>query len=188
MATIRSENNWPISDAASGKESTEPTGFSIAALQQKEPGAAEGEPEAVWVLGFRVADKPFAVGVENTEGVVDCPRLSPLPSAPEMVIGVGSVRGRITLVVDLSMATSECARRRLILLRGEAQLGLLADHIEGVIPLKPKDLREFTESRLRRRGRAEASLRQAAGKIARTYFKRDGRAVPVVDLEMVSNL
>jgi len=184
---MKSENSQPL-PAAAGKGSAEPNGFSIAALQQNEGGVAENEPDVMWVLGFNVADRPFAVGVENTEGVVDCPRLSPLPSAPEMVIGVGTVRGRITLVLDLSMETAECGKRRLILLKGDAQLGLLADHIEGVIPLKPKELREFTESWLRRRGRAEATLRQAAGKIARSYFKRDGRAVPVVDLEMVSNL
>jgi len=184
MARTKPQQAADIADT----EAAERTGFGTDNPPQKEPGSRSAEPGIVWVLGFRVADKSFAVGVENTEGVVDCPRLSPLPIPPEMVVGVGSVRGRITIVVDLSMESTQPARRRLILLKGEAQLGLLADHVEGVIPLRPKELREFSESRLRRRRRSDASILKAAAKIARSYFRRDGEAVPIVDLEMISHL
>jgi len=171
-----------------GDKSTTGNGFSMESFQKNEPGDGEVEPGVVWVLAFSVADRSFAVGVENTEGVVDCPRLTPLPIPPELVIGVGSVRGRITLAVDLSVESAPAVKRRLILLKGEAQLGLLADHVEGIMALRPKEVREFTETGLRRRTRSDATALKAAAKVARSYFRRDGQAVPIVDLEMVSNL
>src|SRR6185295_1669792 len=70
-------------------------------LQTSEP--ADDRIDVASVLLFEIGGKPFAIGVENTEGVVDCPRISPLPSPPDGMAGVASVRGRTTLVMDLSL-------------------------------------------------------------------------------------
>lgn len=86
----------------------------------------------------------------------------------------------MTLVMDLSLAASQSAtKRRLILVKGDAQLGLLADHVEGVVALEPKQLR------------AAGAKIDAASKLrdadsfwpAKFYFKSEGRSVPVIDIE-----
>ena len=88
-------------------------------------------PDLLSVLKFEIGGKTMAVAVDKTEGVVDCPRITPLPSPPDGMVGVTSVRGRMTLVMDLSLeAVPRSGRRRLILLKGEGQLGLLADRVE----------------------------------------------------------
>src|SRR5713101_9634017 len=85
------------------------------------------KPEVISVLMFEVGGATYAIGVEQTEGVVDCPRITPLPGPPDGVAGLTSVKGRMTVVMDLGSRASEApAKQRLILVKGDAQLGLLA--------------------------------------------------------------
>ncbi|HET9531834.1 MAG TPA: chemotaxis protein CheW, partial [Blastocatellia bacterium] len=112
--------------------------------------AEGGTPGGLSLLVFGIGDEKFAIEVDHTEGVVDCPRLTPLPSPPDGMIGITSVRGRMTLVLELGSETGQKpSKRRLILLR-DAQLGLIADHIEGIVSLD-------TASKARTRKRAAAS-------------------------------
>src|SRR5580704_13139772 len=114
---------------------------SIQGIQSSD--SSQYDPNSVSVVLFSIGRRALAIAVENTEGVVDCPHISPLPSAPDAIVGVVSVRGRITLVLDASLegtlqANREPSRewkRRLILLRGDAQLGLQADQIQTVLSL-----------------------------------------------------
>lgn len=130
------------------------------------------------VLLFEIGDKAFAIGVENTEGVVDCPRISPLPSPPDGLAGVASVRGRMTLVMDLSLkANLNVSKRRLILIKGEAQLGLLAERVEGVIALDSDKLRQVGKTQ------AEREENEDGNWPARSYFTSNNRRVPIIDVE-----
>lgn len=130
------------------------------------------------VLLFEIGDKAFAIGVENTEGVVDCPRISPLPSPPDGLAGVASVRGRMTLVMDLSLkANLSVSKRRLILIKGEAQLGLLAERVEGVIALESDNLRQIDKSPAARETNDDGNWP------ARSYFTNGNRRVPIIDVE-----
>jgi chemotaxis signal transduction protein len=154
-------------------------------LISAEPDRSSAEMASVLV--FDIEGKKFAIGVEQTEGVVDCPRISPLPSAPDGLIGVASVRGRMTLVMDLSLGTElNRPKRRLILLKGEAQLGLLADHVEGVIALGQGSLRE----KAKRKGEAGPQVLKGTGDAwpARAYLDSDGRRVPVLDVERLAEI
>jgi len=137
----------------------------------------------VSVLMFTTGGNRFSIGVEQTEGVVDCPRVSPLPNPPDGIVGVTSVRGRMTLVMDLSLASSQPAsKRRLILVKGDAQLGLLADHVEGVLALDPKHLRATAANA----GAASSARGAEATWPAKFFFKNEGDAVPVIDIERLS--
>jgi chemotaxis signal transduction protein len=146
----------------------------------REPAEASDQ---VSVLLFTTGDHRFSIGVEHTEGVVDCPRISPLPSPPDGIIGVTSVRGRMTLVMDLNLASSQpTAKRRLILVKGDAQLGLIADQVEGVLGLEPKQLRAIS----RKGDRASKQPEFETTWPANFYFKNGGRRVPVLDIERLS--
>src|SRR6266481_4439454 len=106
-------------------------------LELGSPGTDDEKTEHVSVLMFEVGGSSYAIGVENTEGVVDCPRITPLPRPPDGVAGLASVHGRMTVVMDLGSGSSDELKQRLILVKGNAQLGLLADRIEGVRALEP---------------------------------------------------
>jgi chemotaxis signal transduction protein len=135
--------------------------------------------DIVSVLMFEVGGVPYAIGVEHTEGVVDCPKITPLPSPPDGIAGVASVRGRMTVVMDLGSKTREQnSRRRLILVKGDAQLGLVADRVDGVLALERKNVRPVAHGK-------ESLTKQKAefGWPARSYFKGSGTRIPILDLE-----
>jgi chemotaxis signal transduction protein len=135
--------------------------------------------ELVSVLMFEVGGAAYAIGVENTEGVVDCPRITPLPGPPDGVAGLTSVRGRMTVVLDLSSRASEApAKRRLILVKGDAQLGLLADRVEGVFALEPRKVRPVAHGKSRL-----TEQRAKFGGPATSYFKSGARRVPIIDVD-----
>ncbi|HEY7546835.1 MAG TPA: chemotaxis protein CheW [Blastocatellia bacterium] len=140
---------------------------------------AEGD---ISVLLFGVGEEMFAINVEQTEGVVDCPRVTPLPGAQEPFVGVSSIRGRMTVVVDLNRKGAQNGKKqRLILIRGEAQLGLVADRIEGVLSLTP--VREPARARGLEEENGESSMESWP---AAAYFRSGGRVVPVLDLERLA--
>ncbi|HEX8185859.1 MAG TPA: chemotaxis protein CheW [Blastocatellia bacterium] len=153
------------------------------ALFATEPADVKLDVESV--LLFEIGQRAFAIGVEHTEGVVDCPRISPLPNSPDGMAGIASVRGRMTLVMDLSLlANLNEGKRRLILVRGEAQLGLLAERVEGVIALEPGQLRQAEASK------ESAGLRRVERSLwpLRAYFEHDGKRVPVIDVERLAEV
>ncbi|HXG92992.1 MAG TPA: chemotaxis protein CheW [Blastocatellia bacterium] len=175
--------------AKSNKEPNKKSGLAIGALPlelvSNEP--ADANPNTVSALVFIAGEKRFAIGVEHTEGVVYCPRISPLPSAPDGMIGVASVRGRMTLVIDLSLAAERNkAGMRLILIKGESQLGLLADYVESVVALEPKHLRATAP-----RNNPSASRRVKEPESAwpvRAYFTSNGAQVPLIDVERLAEM
>ncbi len=127
-------------------------------------------------LVFDIGEDFFALTVENIEGVVDCARIAPLPSPPDAVVGVTSVRGRITLVMNLSADIHHSDnRQRLILLKGESQVGLLADRIEGVITISAENIVVLSK-----RG-VEKTVKTR--RIGNHYFKSKGRNVSIIDFE-----
>jgi chemotaxis signal transduction protein len=146
------------------------------------PGPADDKTELVSVLVFEVGGGRYAIGVENTEGVVDCQRIAPLPGPPDGVAGLTSVRGRMTVVMDLSLEMSqEPAKRRLILVKGDAQLGLLADRVEGVLALEPKQVRPVAH------GKYDLTAQRAKFDWpAKSYFKSGRLRIPILDIERLS--
>jgi len=164
-------------------------GLTLAGLspQVNVSDAAEDRSEVLSVLKFDIGGEVFSVAVDQTEGVVHCPRITPLPAPPHGMVGVASVRGRITLVMDLSLGMNQKPeRRRLILLKGEAQLGLLADRVDGVVALEPRSIRKRPE-----RKRASETLvknEQKSSWPATVYFKDSGRRVPILDIEALTEV
>jgi len=149
-------------------------------------GSAEADEktELVSVLVFQIGGAAYSIGVEHTEGVVDCPRITPVPNPPDGVSGIASVRGRMTVVMNLgSNGSTEAARQRLILIKGDAQLGLLADRVEGVLALERNKVRPVAhgkDSLTRERARFDWP--------ARSYFKGDRTRVPILDIERLSEM
>jgi chemotaxis signal transduction protein len=148
-------------------------------------GPAEAKSDVVSVLAFEIGGRPFAIAVEHTEGVVDCPRITPLPSPPEGMVGVASVRGKMTLVMDLSLVANPSEGKwRLILVKGDGQAGLLAERVEGVVALEPENFRRVEPGE-----RAAASLGSDESLWpVRAYFESRGRLVPVIDVERLAEI
>jgi len=133
-------------------------------------GTASASADPPTCLLFEIGGREYSIEVEATEGVVDCPGICPLPAPPEGIVGVASVRGRMTVVMDLSRGTSdESSKRRLVLLKGDGRLGLLADRVHGVVALDTRSV-----------------PRSTAGECAwptLAWMEHADRKVPVLDVE-----
>ena len=141
--------------------------------------ANDTERAQLWLLIFYIGSSPFAINVENTEGVVYCGRVSPLPGAPEGVSGVTSVRGRITLVVDLDGRSCASAdTKRLILLKGDSQLGLRSDKVDTVVGINPQAVKSPS---VREAADPLGDTLSGLGLIERGSFEYQGCDVPVID-------
>ncbi|HEX5733857.1 MAG TPA: chemotaxis protein CheW [Blastocatellia bacterium] len=145
--------------------------------------SGENLTDQISFLAFEVGGQGFAIGVEHTEGVVDCPRVTPLPGPPDGVIGVTSVRGKMTIVMDLSLgANPKDEKRRLVLLKGDAQLGLLADNIDGVVVIKPDEV----GSAQPRKASAGSAKSATKSWLTDKSIKSRGRVVTVIDGERLA--
>jgi chemotaxis signal transduction protein len=134
------------------------------------------------VLLFEVGSQQFAISVDQTEGVVDCPAITPLPGAPNEIIGVGSVRGRMTIVVDLSVDNHQVEKRRLILIKGESQMGLAASRVDGVITLT-----EAKSNSKVRKNIAKADPVNCVWPLS-AHFVRGKSLVPIIEADRLSEL
>lgn len=96
-------------------------------------------------LGFHLNEEPFAIPVDRVEEVIEYAGPTLIPRAPEYLLGVVNIRGRLIPIMDLrrrfdlgpAMIT---ATSRFIVLNlswdGEiVSLGALVDSVSGVLDL-----------------------------------------------------
>jgi purine-binding chemotaxis protein CheW len=152
-------------------------------LTEEKPG--DNVADHVSFLAFEVGGQAFAIEVEQTEGVVDCPRVTPLPGPPDGIIGVTSIRGKMTVVMDLSLKSqAKDEKRRLVLVKGEAQLGLLADYIDGVVAVKSDEVRPNPPRK--QAGGVEQRGASNRSRATEGYIKSRGRDALIIDGERLA--
>ena len=130
--------------------------------EKSSPRDAPRETRELFVLS--AGGRLFAVSASETDGVAEGLKPAPLPRAPSAVLGVVSVRGRMRTVLYLpalftndggsqtnaSEDANEDARedasedsrapRFVVSLRGDEQLALAADEVEGVVTVEADSL------------------------------------------------
>jgi len=90
------------------------------------------------LLSFRVGSLLFGVDESKVATVADWRQPTPLPHAPPAVIGIVSLQGRMLTVLDLrkligAVSTDNTPPQLVIALRGDEQLALAVDTVEGSI-------------------------------------------------------
>lgn len=107
--------------------------------------ASSGVKHVLFVLD----DTPYAVPLENVLELQRLPRITPLPSVPNWLLGVTNLRGEILSVVDLrsllglSPAESSAVSQRLVVVRSTAEeiaTGWIVDRMIGVRRLAVDDI------------------------------------------------
>ena len=90
------------------------------------------------LLSFRVGTRLFGVDESKVATVANWRQPTPLPHAPPAVMGIVSLQGRMLTVLDLRRltgvdSTDNLTPQHVIALRGDEQLALAVDTIEGSI-------------------------------------------------------
>jgi purine-binding chemotaxis protein CheW len=99
------------------------------------------------LLRVEVGGEPYALPIERVREIVRFRPLTKLPRAPELVLGVVSLRGEIVQVLDLRRALAVDAkpptrRSRIVVLHGDAgdTAGWLVDAVSEVLRVPESDL------------------------------------------------
>lgn len=96
-------------------------------------------------IGFRAKDETFALPLTLVREILKPPPITEVPRARSDVLGIVSVRGKITTVIDLrkrlGFETREpTAHTRILLVEGGEVLGLLVDEVTQVYRLSPQEI------------------------------------------------
>ena len=100
------------------------------------------------ILEFSIANRRYAFEAAWVREIVVLKELTPLPCTPSFVHGVVNIRGRIVSAVDLCRFWGLPEKgivdfHHIIVLRGcDMEFGVLADKVDGVAQLNPKELRQ----------------------------------------------
>jgi len=114
------------------------------ARPQREEATGGG---SIDILSFVICGETYAVETAFVVEVLPLRELTPLPGAPEFILGIVYVRGRVLCLNDLSRffglpqkGLSE--RDKVVVLRkGEMEIGVLAEAIVGTRALARQDIR-----------------------------------------------
>lgn len=93
------------------------------------------------VLAFKLASETYALPLAGVQEILKPPRITKLPRAAHEILGIVSVRGRVTTVIDLRrrLRVREAAfdknTRVLLIDAGKEVLGLLVDAVLQVYRL-----------------------------------------------------
>jgi len=103
------------------------------------------------LLPFTIGDQTFAVFTDQIDATAEARPVAALPRAPRAVVGVVCVRGRMLTVLDAAaiMVGSEtqwpATLPFVLVLRGDDQLGLVAETCRDTVTISAEDI-ETTDS------------------------------------------
>ena len=125
----------------------EPVSGSLVGETAVEESAAETE-----MLAFLLSGEEYVVAVEQVNEVLKMWSLTPVPNAPEHILGVSSLRGAMLTIIDLGKrlglgpaAVNEKARVVVVTVDDE-KVGFIVDRVTGVVKLSPGLVRAVPET------------------------------------------
>jgi purine-binding chemotaxis protein CheW len=97
-------------------------------------------------LAFVVANETYALPLSCIREIMRVPSVTPVPRAPREVLGIISVRGQVTTLIDLRQrlrvqAGPVSSRTRVLLVdQGDEIMGLLCDRVQQVHRLNENEV------------------------------------------------
>lgn len=93
------------------------------------------------LLPFTLDEQRYALALSSVENVVRAAAITPLPKAPEIVLGIVNVRGRVIPVVDIRKRFGLPPRQLglsdqfIIAITPKRPVALVVDRVEGLIEI-----------------------------------------------------
>jgi purine-binding chemotaxis protein CheW len=104
--------------------------------------------EAVVVATFRIGDEAYAIETRHVRRVVPLEDVTPVPGAPDFLVGVINLRGEVLAVIDLgklfgvSERAGDGSARVIVLGEERDEFGILANAAEEVATLRLVEILE----------------------------------------------
>ena len=117
------------------------------ANESVEKSSVHHQSEVEQLVTFNVADEEFAVGIMQVKEIIRVTEITPVPKAPEYIVGVLSLRNQLLPIMDLRILFGEIAAKekvdaqRIIVVDLEGVLtGILVDSVSEVLTLEKKSI------------------------------------------------
>ncbi|MFB6141965.1 MAG: chemotaxis protein CheW [Halorientalis sp.] len=143
--------------------------------------AAAQDPEVVQFLRVRVGEHDCAIEVGRVSDIAETTDLTDVPGTADVVVGVGQLRGELTVVIDgagvLGSGEGRATGSRAVALEregGGTRLAIQVDDVDGLVDVHVDDISPD----------APADLTSAAFKATATTGDAD---LGVVDVDYVSS-
>lgn len=102
------------------------------------------------LLTFQLAAEEFAFRISEVEEILIPQQITMVPKAPDYILGITSVRGKVMPVLDLKKrlsikdnGASGKVRKKILMLKGpKGRIGIMIDRINGVIRIDESDIAE----------------------------------------------
>ena len=108
--------------------------------------ADEDAPDFLEIVAFAMAHEHYGVAASFVREVYPLKELTPIPGAPEFVLGIVNIRGRVLSLINLktffSLPEQGLAEQNqiIVLSSPDMEFGVLADSVLGVRVLYPSEL------------------------------------------------
>jgi purine-binding chemotaxis protein CheW len=138
----------PTPEAAEVLQNDNPvSGPPVAETASSPATAAETE-----MLAFLLSGEEYVIAVEQVNEVLKMWSLTPVPNAPEHILGVSSLRGTMLTIIDLGKrlglgtATMNEKSRVVVVTVDDEKVGFIVDRVTGVVKLSPDLVRAVPET------------------------------------------
>ncbi|MFQ5488465.1 MAG: chemotaxis protein CheW [Gammaproteobacteria bacterium] len=104
------------------------------------------EDDVIQWVTFRLADESYGIAVMQVQEVLRVTEITPVPGAPDYVLGIINLRGNVVTVLDtrkrfgLPANDMDDASRIIIIESGEQVVGLLVDSVAEVVYLRASEI------------------------------------------------
>ncbi|CAK0754574.1 purine-binding chemotaxis protein CheW [Gammaproteobacteria bacterium] len=109
------------------------------------PAAAQKDPILRWVT-FRLDNEAYGINVMQVQEVLRVTEIAPVPGAPDYVLGIINLRGKVVTVIDARRRFNLISREpddasRIVIIEAEKQVvGILVDSVAEVVDLRASEI------------------------------------------------
>ncbi len=104
------------------------------------------EDDVIQWVTFRLADENYGIAVMQVQEVLRITEITPVPGAPDYVLGIINLRGNVVTVLDtrrrfgLPPKEVDDVSRIIIIESGDQVVGLLVDSVAEVVYLRASEI------------------------------------------------
>lgn len=151
------DGHIPVPDPdAAGSTASPPVSVSSPEPEPITEGQAEvveeEQAQELEMLSFKIGQEEYALMVGDVKEVLKNRDLTPVPNAPDYILGITSLRGLILPVIDLCKrlgvpsAVRDEKSRILVAAVNDEHAGILVDRVTGVVRIHPDSVRPAPET------------------------------------------
>jgi len=106
----------------------------------------KAEDDIIQWVTYHLGDEHYGIAVMQVQEVLRVTEITPVPGAPDFVLGIINLRGNVVTVLDtrnrFGMSSKEVddASRIIIIEAGEQVVGLLVDSVAEVVYLRASEI------------------------------------------------